>query len=55
MCGSKPRLIKSCSAGRLFPLMLRPILWPLTRIDPPLLTRIDPLKRLLNSATVLVG
>jgi len=32
-----------------------PPLWPLTRIDPPLLTRIDPLKRLLNSATVLVG
>ena len=30
-------------------------MWPLTRIDPPLLTRIDPLKRLLNSATVLVG
>jgi hypothetical protein len=29
--------------------------WRLTRIDPPLLTRIDPLKRLLNSATVLVG
>ncbi len=30
-------------------------MWPLTRIDPPLLMRNDPLKRLLNSATVLVG
>ena len=30
-------------------------LWPLTRIAPPLLTRIDPLKLALNSATVLVG
>jgi len=30
-------------------------LWPLTRIDPPLLTRIDPLKLPLNSATVVVG
>ena len=29
--------------------------WPLTRIDPPLLTRIDPLKLPLNSATVVVG
>jgi len=33
----------------------RPKLWPLTRIDPPLLTRIDPLKLPLNSATVVVG
>jgi len=30
-------------------------MWPLTRIDPPLLTRIDPLKLPLNSATVVVG
>jgi len=32
-----------------------PLVWPQTRIDPPLLTRIDPPKRLLKSATVLVG
>jgi hypothetical protein len=30
-------------------------MWPLTRIDPPLLMRNGPLKRVLNSATVLVG
>jgi len=30
-------------------------LWPLTRIDPPLRMRIDPVKPRLSRATVLVG
>ncbi len=35
--------------------MIVRLVWPLTRIDPYLLTRIDPLKLPLNGATVLVG